>query len=103
MIDRVDCPAKVRERFRQNFGSPNYSQPSSYSPVPNGEDETLGQDYSDDQDQEQAEGDNGRHEPVHVVAATGSGELSVGATDESGDELDGRGDGEQPGEERRSR
>jgi len=103
MIDRVDCPAKVRERFRQNFGSPNYSQPSSYSPVPNGEDETLGQDYSDDQDQEQAEGDNGRHEPVHVEAATGSGELSVGATEESGDELYARDDGEQPFEERRGR
>src|SRR5258708_2215844 len=103
MIDRVDCPAKGRERFRQNFGEPNYSQPSSYNPVPNGEDETLGQDYSDDQDQEQAESENGQRGPVHVEAATGSGELSVGATEESGDELYARDDGVQQFEERRGR
>src|SRR5258708_10260791 len=103
MIDRVDCPAKGRERFRQNFGEPNYSQPSSYNPVPNGEDETLGQDYSDDQDQEQAESENGQRGPVHVEAATGSGGVGAGTTEESGDELYARDDGVQQFEERRGR
>src|SRR5690348_5849258 len=32
MIDRVDCPAKVRERFRQNPGGPMMGQP--YAPQP---------------------------------------------------------------------
>src|SRR5437588_10924192 len=45
MIDRVDCPAKVRERFRQNFGAPNYAPPASYSPVPNAEEDAPGQEY----------------------------------------------------------
>src|SRR6516225_3782547 len=31
MIDRVDCPSKVRERFRQN---PYFPQPSPYDRVP---------------------------------------------------------------------
>ena len=30
MIDRVDCPAKVRERFRQNNGAPYNPQPTFY-------------------------------------------------------------------------
>src|SRR6185437_11290295 len=30
MIDRVDCPAKVRERFRQNNGAPYNPQGSFY-------------------------------------------------------------------------
>ena len=30
MIDRVDCPAKVRERFRQNNGAPYNPQPTYY-------------------------------------------------------------------------
>ncbi|HET8905760.1 MAG TPA: NYN domain-containing protein [Ktedonobacterales bacterium] len=30
MIDRVDCPAKVRERFRQNNGAPYNSQVNFY-------------------------------------------------------------------------
>jgi hypothetical protein len=40
---------------------------------------------------------------VHVEAASGSGELNVGASEESGDELYARDDGEQPFEERRGR
>src|SRR5579859_2805681 len=35
MIDRVDCPAKVRERFRQNPGSQGYGQQLPYPPAQN--------------------------------------------------------------------
>jgi uncharacterized LabA/DUF88 family protein len=48
MIDRVDCPAKVRERFRQNPGAPAYSQQSQYAPSQINEDDDLAeQDYDD--------------------------------------------------------
>jgi NYN domain len=45
MIDRVDCPAKIRERFRQN--QPSYSQPNAYMLPQNSEDVDR-QDYGDE-------------------------------------------------------
>jgi hypothetical protein len=45
MIDRVDCPAKIRERFRQN--QPAYPQPNAYILQPSG-DEMDRQDYGDE-------------------------------------------------------
>jgi uncharacterized LabA/DUF88 family protein len=45
MIDRVDCPAKVRERFRQ---SPPYSQPPGYDRLPP-RDQHLGDEYVEDE------------------------------------------------------
>ena len=45
MIDRVDCPAKIRERFRQN--QPAYPQPNAYVLQPAG-DEMDRQDYGEE-------------------------------------------------------
>ncbi len=50
MIDRVDCPAKVRERFRQNNGAPYNPQANFYErrdPHPSEEDT-----YADDDEQD---------------------------------------------------
>ncbi len=46
MIDRVDCPAKIRERFRQNQPAPFYSQTNVYMLQP-GSDDLDHQEYSD--------------------------------------------------------
>ena len=50
MIDRVDCPAKVRERFRQNNGAPYNPQASYYDrrDAHQSEDESYGEDESDE-------------------------------------------------------
>src|SRR5438309_1431273 len=45
MIDRVDCPAKIRERFRQN---PPFNQPPTYHRVPQRETH-LGDEYVEDE------------------------------------------------------
>src|SRR5579862_1091539 len=47
MIDRVDCPAKIRERFRQN--QPSYSQSNAYMLQQNS-DGVDRQDYGDEDD-----------------------------------------------------
>ena len=47
MIDRVDCPAKIRERFRQN--QPSYSQSNAYMLQQNNDDVDR-QDYEDEDD-----------------------------------------------------
>lgn len=53
MIDRVDCPAKVRERFRQNNGAPYNPQASYYDrrDAHQSEDESYGEDESDELNQ----------------------------------------------------
>src|SRR5579884_4052825 len=58
MIDRVDCPSKVRERFRQN---PPFNQPAAYDRMPQRE-AHLGDEYVED---EQAMGEaEGQDEPL---------------------------------------
>jgi uncharacterized LabA/DUF88 family protein len=52
MIDRVDCPAKVRERFRQNPGAPFYQQ-GPYNPFqPRGEQASAEDETYEEDDQE---------------------------------------------------
>ncbi len=53
MIDRVDCPAKVRERFRQNPGAPFYQQQGPYNPFqPRGEQAPAEDEAYDEDEQE---------------------------------------------------
>ncbi len=52
MIDRVDCPAKVRERFRQNPGAPFYQQ-GPYNPFqPRGEQASAEDEVYEEDEQE---------------------------------------------------
>src|SRR6185437_859846 len=55
MIDRVDCPAKVRERFRQNNGAPYNPQGSFYDQhdTPQAEDESYADEEGDELTHEQ--------------------------------------------------
>src|SRR5262245_19324628 len=100
MIDRVDCPAKVRERFRQNFGGPNYTPPPTFGAMPAAEEDTLGQEYGDEQDQ--SERDDERAAPERAEAPTDQSEMGDAAPEDNGDEEFPREDGEQF-EERRAR
>jgi len=67
----------VRERFRQNFGAPNYSQPSSYSPVPSAEDDAPDQDYGEDQEQTKRPASHKAHSRLELVLPVRL-EVSVG-------------------------
>src|SRR5690242_12519749 len=55
MIDRVDCPAKVRERFRQNNGVPYNPQGSFYDrhDAQQADDESYADDDGDEANSEQ--------------------------------------------------
>jgi uncharacterized LabA/DUF88 family protein len=111
MIDRVDCPAKVRERFRQNNGSSYNAQPSFYDrrdEHPAGEDryadedaEELDQqpmdlyDQRDDQRDDQDERMDGRDAGEDDGADyTDDERQSLGDQRDSGDDL---GEGEMEG------
>ena len=54
MIDRVDCPAKVRERFRQNNGAPYNPQANFYDrrDTHSSDDEQYSDEDSDEQNQQ---------------------------------------------------
>src|SRR5215470_17006052 len=69
MIDRVDCPAKVRERFRQNSAAQFYQQ-GPYNPFqPRGEQASAEDEAYDEDEQElrddepELEGTESRQEP----------------------------------------
>jgi uncharacterized LabA/DUF88 family protein len=58
MIDRVDCPAKVRDRFRDNRFGPPFQQPGPYSYQPAGEGDEEGDDDEEfAQEEEQEDGE----------------------------------------------
>ncbi len=79
MIDRVDCPAKVRERFRQNTYSPSYQQSVGYSGIQSADDEDLdGQSFDDE-------------ETAHSANAIDSGDPQADAVSEQQGEPDSRG------------
>src|SRR5262249_24053082 len=84
MIDRVDCPSKVRERFRQN---PYFPQPSPYDRVPPRDAHLPADEYAGDEqalnEEAQSEGNNGTDELPEQVQ-TPSGELNGVASDEVG-------------------
>ena len=50
MIDRVDCPAKIRERFRQNQPVSSYAPTNAYMLQPSGDDMDR-QEFDDPDDQ----------------------------------------------------
>ena len=90
MIDRVDCPAKIRERFRQSQPFPSYSQANPYVLHSSGEDQDR-QDFdeSDEQTLDDARlGVESRHP------------ADMGMDEPEEDELDLEGDGAMLGEER---
>jgi hypothetical protein len=81
MIDRVDCPAKIRERFRQN--QPAYPQPNAYILQPSGDDMDR-QDYED-------EDERGMDDPEMDEAPSASGPRradEMQAEDDIEDEID---------------
>ncbi|HEX6818365.1 MAG TPA: NYN domain-containing protein [Ktedonobacterales bacterium] len=98
MIDRVDCPAKVRERFRQNPGGPQpYQQHNPYTTAPLPESEDLDdQEYDDDEEETTDEGQDPR---LASMSDRTDGRVAV---DEMGDEACEREENEQI-EERRPR
>ncbi len=51
MIDRVDCPAKIRERFRQNQPAPSYPPANAYMLHSSGDDADR-QDFDDPEEQD---------------------------------------------------
>ena len=59
MIDRVDCPAKVRDRFRNGFGQ-NYQQQAQYAPLPGPD--ASGQDFARPEDDGEDEDDEAEYE-----------------------------------------
>ncbi len=100
MIDRVDCPAKVRERFRQPPAMPMYPQQSRYAEPQSGElslDEQEFQD-ADADDERENESDDSNLETVSEQTDI----TVIEAEDEDGDEIFVREEDEQI-VERRSR
>lgn len=89
MIDRVDCPAKVRERFRQTPQQSGFQQPS-YQMAPNGSDELDAPEYD-------AEDRSMDEEDERAVSSTEEG----APADLEGDDLSER--EEESADERRSR
>lgn len=105
MIDRVDCPAKVRERFRQNNGPSYNAQPNFYDrrdEQPSGEEryaddaelDQQGMDLYDEQDDEQmdargvdesGEYDDAGDQPDEQVDQREVAEEDLGADDAESD------------------
>ncbi|HKV84303.1 MAG TPA: NYN domain-containing protein [Ktedonobacterales bacterium] len=98
MIDRVDCPAKVRERFRQNPGAPQpYQQHTPYTTAPLPENEEMDdQDYDDDEESGDEEQD------LRLTSISTRTEISETVDELTGDEECIREESEQI-EERRGR
>ncbi|MEO7002742.1 MAG: NYN domain-containing protein [Ktedonobacterales bacterium] len=93
MIDRVDCPAKVRERFRQTQMPPIYAAPHPYDRAPDRDDQDPDAEYDDPLDLEDQEGAEARAE----LRDDGMGDLETGELRmRQNDEL---GDDEQPMDE----
>ena len=98
MIDRVDCPAKVRERFRQNPGGPPpYQQHNPYTTAPLPEANDLDDEEYDD-DEETA--DDGQD--VRVSVSASRTDVRVGDDELTEEEVCIREENEQL-DERRSR
>lgn len=55
MIDRVDCPAKVRERFRQSPAQQSFQPQPAYTQAPNDTDEYEGQEFVEPHDLDEDE------------------------------------------------
>jgi len=106
MIDRVDCPAKVRERFRQNQ-APMYSPANSYDRGPDRDAPDLGDEtYEGVRDEALDEvGERDERQDSLNDAPTQDMEQRLGAadyddnTDALGDEPGNGAEGEERGEE----
>jgi uncharacterized LabA/DUF88 family protein len=102
MIDRVDCPAKVRERFRQNPMAPYYNnqgpynpfQPRGAQPLAEDEDETY------DEDNQEITDDERDAEAVEDVELEERSELSDEQEDEESAALEESDEDEETGERR---
>ena len=88
MIDRVDCPAKVRERFRQNQMPPIYPVQHAYDQAPDRDEQDPDAEYDEREDLEDQE----RIEARAVLRDDGMDELETG-------ELRLRDDEDQPGDD----
>jgi uncharacterized LabA/DUF88 family protein len=111
MIDRVDCPAKVRERFRQNNGAPYNPQGSFYDrhDTHQADDESYADDEGDEANGEQPM-DIYRDEPMESAeddaeyadddSPQDEQEMSLEHDGESDDEMD-EGDEEGDGQPER--
>ncbi|HKT38374.1 MAG TPA: NYN domain-containing protein [Ktedonobacterales bacterium] len=102
MIDRVDCPAKVRERFRPNTYAPAFQQP--YSQPSNGSDNALS---DTDEEHDYADQDDSMLDADELVNAA-RGETPGDEVMLDGAPLDEEDDGDQseefaPEDERRGR
>ncbi len=107
MIDRVDCPAKVRERFRQNQ-APMYSPANSYDRGPDRDTPEMGDEpYEGAHDEALDEGgehdEEGRAElngaPAHDVEQRLDATDYDDNTDNLGDDQGDTDEGEERGEE----
>ena len=79
MIDRVDCPAKVRERFRQDRSQQGYQSQSGYG-VPQNESET-------DDPQEMTEEETVEYEDETTSVAVAANEREYSIAEENGEEI----------------
>ncbi len=68
MIDRVDCPAKVRERFRQNNAQPMYHQHSGFDRM-TAREEHAGEEAEFEAEAQQSIEDGEVHDELDVRAA----------------------------------
>ena len=94
MIDRVDCPAKVRERFRQNNGAPYNPQQNFYDrrDAHTTDDEPYAEDDGEDgEDMEQRADSLYRDDPVEA-GMNAEMDSNVG---DVGDDSDGVDDGDE--------
>jgi uncharacterized LabA/DUF88 family protein len=107
MIDRIDCPAKVRERFRQPPAynasyNPAYSQPSAYDRLPARDqqlDQQLDQHVVGDEYVEEEQPLAAQESVVEeTVVQEGEQPEEAGARDEEGEQPE-----EEMGDERRGR